>query len=278
MSSVVFGTQEREKSMRKNSIIARVAVLALAIASISSFAACKNNEASAVGKVSTEVSVEVDEAKEALYNEAVKSLQIGNADNSLAAFEAVADYKDAAAYVETIKKYQEAVAAANAFDYEKATSLLSECGKLFDSKGRLDDYAAVVEMSEKLVAGDLEGAKEAKSKIKTLPKKELTAAEMHAKNEALSLLAANGDTESLGALLVDVMSHKVWVSENWGEGEVTEASEETVLGIESRPAVSVVSYGLVSVFFEDAEKTSFYYGVDNGESTFFFDAEGAVIE
>ena len=264
--------------MRKNSIIARVLVLALAIASVSSFAACKNEEASAVGKASTEVSAEVDEAKEALYTEAVKSLQIGNADNSLAAFEAVGDYKDAATYVETIKKYKEAVDAANAFDYEKATALLTECGKLFDSKGRLDDYAAVVEMSEKLVAGDLESAKEAKSKIKTLPKKELTAAEMNAKNAALTALAEGDNTEALGALLVDVMSHKVWVSENWGEGEVTEATEENVLGLEARPAASVVSYGLVSVFFEDAEKTSFYYGVNNGENTVYFDAEGAVIE
>ena len=274
----MFGTQEREKSMRKNSIIARALVLALATLGVASFAACKTNEASAVGKVSVETSVEVDEAAEALYNEAVKSLQLGNADNSLTAFEAVGEYKDAANYVETIKKYKEAVEAAAAFDYEKATSLLSECGKLFDSKGRIDDYAAVVEMTEKLNAGDLEAAKAAKSNIKTLPKKELTAAEMNAKNAALSTLAASDNTEALGALLVDVMSHKVWVSENWGEGEVTEASEETVLGLESRPAVSAVNYGLVSVFFEDAEKTSFYYGVNNGESTVYFDAEGAVIK
>ena len=264
--------------MKKNSIIARALVLALATLGVASFAACKTNEASAVGKASTEASVEVDEAKEALYNEAVKSLQLGNADNSLEAFAAVGEYKDVAEYVEKINKYKEAVAAAAAFDYETASSLLAECGKLFDSKGRVDDYAAVVEMSEKLMAGDLEGAKAAKSNIHNLPKKELTAAEMHAKNEALTALASSDNTEALGALLVDVLSRKVWVSENWGEGEVTEATEETVLGLESRPAVSAVNYGLVSVFFEDAEKTSCYYGVNNGETTVYFDAEGAVIE
>ena len=264
--------------MKKNSIIARALVLALATLGVASFAACKTTEASAVGKVSTETSAEVDEAKEELYKAAVKSLQLGNADNSLAAFEAVGEYKDAANYVETINKYKEAVAAAAAFDYETATSLLNECGKLFDSKGRVEDYAAVVEMTEKLNEGDLEAAAAAKSKIKTLPKKELTAAEMNAKNAALSVLSENGNTEALGALLLDVLSHKVWVRDTWGEGEAIEASEESVLGLESRPAVSAVSYGPVSVFYEDEENTSFYYGLTEGEVTFYFDAEGVTIE
>ena len=263
--------------MKKNSIIARVSVLALATLAISSFAACKTNEVSAVGKTSTEVSVEVDDAKEALYNEAVKSLQIGNPDKSLEAFEAVGEYKDTAEYVEKINKYKEAVAAAEAYDYETAVSVLSELGLLFDSKGRTADYTAVVKMTESLEEGDLEAANAAMSSIGTLPKKERTAAVMHAKSEALAVLASNGNNEALGALLVDVMSQKTWVKDNFGEGEAVEASEDAVLGLEERPAVSAVSFGNVTVFYTDAEKTDLYYGFATEEATLYFDAEGNFI-
>ena len=122
--------------MRKNSIMARVAVLALATMAISSFAACKTDEVSANGKASTEASVEVDEAKEALYNEAVKSLQIGNADKSLEAFEAVADYKDAASYIETINKYKEAIAAEEAYGIEYSYTENLQSFPLWFARGR----------------------------------------------------------------------------------------------------------------------------------------------
>ena len=257
--------------MRKNSIMARVAVLALATMAISSFAACKTDEVSANGKASTEASVEVDEAKEALYNEAVKSLQIGNADKSLEAFEAVADYKDAASYIETINKYKEAIAAEEAYDYDKAASLLSECGKLFDSMGRTADYAAVKEMAEKYLAGDLEGAAAAKSNIKTLPKKALTNALMHAESEAIVKLAGEGNNETVAALLAEVLSKKVWVSENWNEGDVS-------LAIESKPAEKALAYGNVTVFFEDAQNNVYYYGVSEEDSVKYFDADGVAME
>ena len=257
--------------MRKNSFMARVAVLALATMAISSFAACKTDEVSANGKASTEASVEVDEAKEALYNDAVKSLQIGNADKSLEAFEAVADYKDAASYIETINKYKEAIAAEEAYDYDKAASLLSECGKLFDSMGRTADYAAVKEMAEKFLAGDLEGAAAAKSNIKTLPKKALTAAVMHAESEAIVKLAGEGNNETVAALLAEVLSKKTWVGENWTEGDAA-------LALESNPAEKALTYGNVTVFFEDVKNNVYYYGVSEEDSVKYFDADGVAME
>ena len=131
------------------------------------------------------------------YKAAVESLKKNNAEESLALFTALGEYEDAAHYVEILNKYEDAVKLAGEFDYEGAIALLNDCGLLFDSKGRAADYAVITEMTEKLMAGELEEAKALKSKVGSLTKKDLTAAEMHAKVEAMVALAVAGTISTL---------------------------------------------------------------------------------
>ena len=219
------------------------------------------------------------------YKAAVESLKKNNAEESLALFTELGDYEDAAHYVEILTKYQDAVKLADEFDYEGAIALLNDCGLLFDSKGRVADYTTIIEMSEKLMAGELEEAKSLKGKVGSLTKKDLTAAEMHAKIEAMVALAVAGDNDNAAALVADVMSHELWVENNWGEkaveAELTDSENGAVASV-SYASVAADGNGTVSVLYTDEAKKDFFYSltVNNGteDVTIFVDKDGVVME
>ena len=242
-------------------------------------------------KDKTSTSVEVlaeeytnEELAEA-YKAAVESLKKNNAEESLALFAALGEYEDAANYVEILNKYQDAVKLAGEFDYEGAIALLNDCGLLFDSKGRAADYVVISEMTAKLMAGELEEAKSLKSKVGSLTKKDLTTAEMHAKVEAMVALAVAGDNDNAAALVADVMSHELWVENNWSdkatEAELTDSENGAVASV-SYASVAADGNGTVSVLYTDEAKKDFFYSltVNNGteDVTIFVDKDGVVME
>ena len=219
------------------------------------------------------------------YKAAVESLKKNNAEESIALFTELGDYEDAAHYVEILNKYRDAVKLAGEFDYEGAIALLNDCGLLFDSKGRAADYAAITEMTEKLMAGELEEAKALKSKVGSLTKKDLTTAEMHAKVEAMVALAVAGDNDNVAALVADVMSHELWVENNWSdkmaEAELTDSENGAVASV-SDASVAADGNGTVAVLYTDEAKADYFYSltVNNGteDVTIFVNKDGAVIE
>ena len=108
---------------------------------------------------------------------------------------------------------------------------------------------------------------------------------MHAKVEAMVALAVAGDNDNAAAHVADVMSHELWVENNWSdkatEAELTDSENGAVASV-SYASVAADGNGTVSVLYTDEAKKDFFYSltVNNGteDVTIFVDKDGVVME